>query len=134
MKNIINNIKLSLIVLGLVSSFAAIGFAPSVSAAPVDVIKNSCDQQATSNSALCSGNDQKLFGADSLFTKIINTIIFVVGSVAVIMIVIGGLKYVLSAGDSSAVSSAKNTILYAVIGIAIAVSAYAIVNFVLAKI
>ena len=50
-----------------------------------------------------------------------------------IMIVIGGIKYTTSNGDASAVSGAKNTILYAVIGLLVAISAYAIVNFVVAK-
>lgn len=66
--------------------------------------------------------------------NIINTILFVLGAVAVIMIIIGGFRYVLSAGDSSAITAAKNTIFYAVIGLVIAILAYAIVNFVLTNI
>jgi len=62
---------------------------------------------------------------------ITNLILYIAGAAAIIMIVIGGLRYVLSAGNPSAVNDAKNTILYSVIGLAIAVSAYAIVNYVL---
>ena len=62
---------------------------------------------------------------------IVNILLFILGAVAVIMIIIGGLKYVLSNGDSSAMTSAKNTILYAVIGLVVAILAYAIVNFIL---
>ena len=51
--------------------------------------------------------------------------------VAVIFIVIAGLRFVTSNGDANTVSSAKNTIIYAVIGIVVAVMAYAIVNFIL---
>ena len=47
------------------------------------------------------------------------------------MLIIGGIRYTVSGGDSGAVTSAKNTILYAVVGIIVAVLAYAIVNFVL---
>ncbi len=47
------------------------------------------------------------------------------------MLIIGGIRYTISGGDSTAVTSAKNTILYAVIGIIVALLAYAIVNFVL---
>ncbi len=57
--------------------------------------------------------------------------LFVLGAAAVIMIVIGGIRYTVSGGDSSAVKGAKDTILYAVIGVVVALLAYAIVNFVI---
>jgi hypothetical protein len=57
----------------------------------------------------------------------------VVGVIAVIMIIIGGLKYVTSGGDSSAVGSAKNTIIYALVGLVVVALAQALVKFVLAK-
>ena len=46
------------------------------------------------------------------------------------MLIIGGIRYVVSGGDSGAVTSAKNTILYAIVGIVVAILAYALVNFV----
>jgi hypothetical protein len=49
------------------------------------------------------------------------------------MIIVGGLRYVLSAGDPKNTQAAKDTILYAVIGVVVALLAYAIVNFVLAQ-
>lgn len=74
-------------------------------------------------------------GADSptlqtRFKTITNVILFVLGAIAVIMIIIGGIRYVTSGGDSGSVTAAKNTILYAVIGLIVAILAYAIVNFV----
>jgi hypothetical protein len=57
-------------------------------------------------------------------------LIFLVGAIAVIMLILGGLQYVISNGDAKRVESAKNTILYAIIGIVIAILAYAIVGFV----
>lgn len=62
---------------------------------------------------------------------VVNILLYVLGAIAVIMIVIGGIRYTTSNGESSQISSAKNTILYAVIGLIIAVMAYSIVNFVL---
>jgi hypothetical protein len=59
-------------------------------------------------------------------------LLFLLGAVAVVMIVIGGMKYTTSNGDSAAITSAKNTILYSVVGLVIAIMAYAIVNFVVA--
>ena len=104
------------------------------SAAPTDVLNQSCSAAGSAGSELCQGRDKKLFGPGSLFMTIINTIIGITGSIAVLMLVIGGLRYTISGGDSSAVNSAKNTILYAIIGIIIVVMSYAIVNFVLTKI
>ena len=62
---------------------------------------------------------------------IANILLFILGAIAVVMIIIGGIKYATSNGDSSAITSAKNTILYSVIGLIVAILAYAIVNFIL---
>jgi len=62
---------------------------------------------------------------------VVGLLSFIVGVAAVIMIIIGGFKYIISGGDSSSISSAKNTILYAVIGLVVAVLAQVIVRFVL---
>ena len=63
--------------------------------------------------------------------NVINALLFVVGSAAVIVIVIAGFRMVTANGDSQAVAKARSSIIYAVVGIVVAVSAYAIVNFVL---
>jgi type IV secretory pathway VirB2 component (pilin) len=57
----------------------------------------------------------------------------VVGIIAVVMIIVGGIKYITSGGDSGNVTSAKNTILYAIVGIVVAFLAYAAVNFVMSS-
>lgn len=62
---------------------------------------------------------------------ILMIIIGVLGALAVLFIVIGGLRYIMSQGDPQAVSKAKGTIIYALVGLVIAVSAEAIVSFVL---
>ncbi len=63
--------------------------------------------------------------------SIVNVLLYVLGAIAVIMIVIGGIRYALSGGDSNSVTGAKNTILYAVVGLVVAMLAYAIVNWVI---
>ena len=65
--------------------------------------------------------------------SIANVLIFLVGAVSVIMVIIGGLRYVISMGRPKQVEQAKNTILYAVVGVIVAISSYAIVNFVLSS-
>ena len=70
---------------------------------------------------------------ESTVRTVINLLSLIVGIVAVIMIIIGGLKYITSSGDSNNVSSAKNTILYAIVGLVIVALAQVIVRFVLNK-
>jgi len=72
-----------------------------------------------------------LFGDTGVFSTISSVLLFIVGAIAVIMIIIGGLRYVISSGDATQVQAAKNTILYALVGIIIAILAYAAVNFVI---
>jgi len=70
---------------------------------------------------------------DSVVTAVVNTLSVIVGITAVIMIIIGGFKYVTSTGDANNVSSAKNTILYAIVGLVVVALAQIIVRFVLHK-
>lgn len=70
---------------------------------------------------------------NSLVKTIINIFSWIVGVTAVIMVIIGGFKYITSGGDSGKISSAKDTILYAVIGLVIVAMAQIIVKFVLSK-
>ena len=74
----------------------------------------------------CNGND-----LNEIIQMIVNAIIFVIGIVAVVMIIIGGINYATSQGDPSKVKKGKDTILYGIIGLVVALLAYAIVNFVL---
>lgn len=66
--------------------------------------------------------------------SIANVLIFLVGAASVIMIIVAGLSYVVSGGNSDQVVKAKNTILYAVIGIIVSISSYAIANFVITSV
>ena len=66
--------------------------------------------------------------------NILNGVIAVLGLVAVVVVIIGGVNYMTSSGDTSKVKKAKDTILYGLIGLAVAVLAFALVNFVIANI
>jgi hypothetical protein len=72
-----------------------------------------------------------LFGDGSVFNTIVNILLFLIGAISVIMLIIGGIRYTISAGDSGNVTAAKNTILYAIVGLVVAFLAFAIVNYVL---
>ena len=81
--------------------------------------------------ARCDGCPSELFGETGAFKQVTNTILYIVGIIAVVMLIIGGVKYLLSGGDAKKVTDAKNTVLYAIIGLVISFFAYAIVNFVI---
>lgn len=75
-----------------------------------------------------------LVGPDGVFTKISNTMLLVIGIISVVMLIYGGFRYIISGGDNKKVADAKNTILYAIIGLIISLLAYAIINFVITAI
>lgn len=85
----------------------------------------------SSKDVLCGATSQDTVGG--LTQNVITTLFIVLGSIAVIMIVIGGIRYTTSNGDASQTKAAKDTILYAVIGLVVAIMAYAIVSFTLTQ-
>lgn len=84
------------------------------------------DAKQDANKSITSGQNGILY-------KIAQTIVLLTGAISVIMIIIGGFKYVMSNGDSGSVKSAKDTIMYALIGLLVAIFAQTIVSFVLSR-
>lgn len=130
MRRIINYV-MCLSVIVVMAAVVTLSSTVPVAADGLDVFKQACTDGSAANSELCKNNQTLIGGSNSIWQKIVNTLTFVIGAVAVIMIVIGGLKYVLSNGDQSQITSAKNTILYSVVGLVVAIMANAIVNFVI---
>ena len=98
-------------------------------------VSAACDinnMSITSGADCARGNGQptQLVGDGGIFNRITSILLFIVGAVAVIMLIFGGIRYIVSGGDQNNVTAAKNTILYAIIGIIVALLAYAAVNFV----
>ncbi|HSE29097.1 MAG TPA: pilin [Candidatus Saccharimonadales bacterium] len=62
--------------------------------------------------------------------QVANILIFIVGAISVIMVIIGAIRYTVAQGDQNAISAAKNTILYAIVGVVLSVAAFGIVGFV----
>lgn len=97
--------------------------------AGAETLQISSDPDATCATAAQGTEDR----VNDLIRQIINIFSVIVGIIAVIMIIIGGLKYITSGGDSGNVTGAKNTILYAIIGLIIVALAQFIVRFILSK-
>lgn len=111
-------------------AFAVVGFV-----APVNVSAADCETMTIANGVDCAqgaGTPATLFGGEgSIFTTVVNVLLFIIGAISVVMLIYGGIRYTTSGGNSASVTAAKNTIMYAIIGLIIAFLAFAIVNWVL---
>lgn len=119
--------------LGIMAGFVFALAPVETASAQINVFENGCNgAQGGSAGTICGtaksgGGDQFL----DMMKTIINVIIFIVGIIAVIMIIVGGLRYTVSNGESAQIKAAKDTVLYSVIGLVVAIMAFAIVNFVI---
>jgi len=111
---------------------------PAVPATAEDVLSPGC--QGVSGSTLCDDRDpgasptsNRIYGQNGIITKAVRLLSWVVGIAAVIAIIIGGFKYITASGDSNNINSAKNTILFAIIGLLVASVGQALIILVLSK-
>jgi len=128
MKNI--GLGLKTLALSCLVLIGVAGFAPQPALAAVGAVS----PQSEACDAIGSGTDCKSaqgLKVDSIITRVIDLLSVIIGIVAVVMIIIAGFKYVTSAGDSNKVTSAKNTIVYAIVGLIIVALAQVIVKFVI---
>ena len=120
-------IAVPLIMLGM-------GATQLVSAANSDLTQGAKAAQGSSVAKVCMFTNTKTGDAackTGIFTTIVNVFLFIIGAVSVLMIIYGGIRYTVSGGEAKNVTAAKDTILYAVVGLVVAILAYAIVNFVI---
>lgn len=110
---------------------AAVAAVPSVYAFEGGIGTGSNSAKGTDQATCLFGNEDQSCGGNGIFKTITNVLLFIIGAISVIMLIVGGIRYTVSAGDSSAVTAAKNTIMYAIVGIVVAILAFAVVNFVI---
>lgn len=108
-------------------AFGVISLVPAgfASAAPGDKIQEGINATTDDPGGSANLND--------VFKTVVNVLLYVIGAISVVMLIYGGIRYTISGGDSSRVTAAKNTIMYALIGLVIAFLAYAIINWVLSS-
>lgn len=120
-----------LLVLGVFGA-SVFAFSAPASAALFDSAKQDACQGAT-----LGGSKDCTDTADDTLTKrigaIINIFSIVIGIVAVVMIMVAGFRYITSAGDANGITAAKNTLIYAIVGLIVAALAQVIVRYVLSK-
>lgn len=111
--------------LGLVSGVA---FAAMPAVGAINVF-DKCDTKEAKDSPVCAEADTD--SINNPIQNVVGLLLFAIGTISVIMIIVGGIRYVLSYGEAAKIKSAKDTILYAVVGLVVSLLAYAIVGFVL---
>ena len=115
----------------------AFGVAVPAYAQDSDIQRGLCtgaNLEFTDTPGNCSNNDDANTKISNFIRRVVNLLSAVVGVVAVIMIIVGGLRYITSGGNDTSVTGAKNTILYAIIGLIIVALAQLIVRFTLRQI
>lgn len=120
----IKKIRNILLTIGIIASMGVIA-SPMVGA--VDVF-GGCD--GATDTAVCKNS------GDSIGTIIkngVNLLLYVLSAVAVVMIIVSGIYFTISSGDPAALTKAKSTLLYSVVGLLVAIMSFAIVNFVLTQ-
>ena len=101
-------------------------FAPAASAANgINICSN-----GNENSVYCKNKNTGETQVNGIIKTIVEVLLTAVGAISIIMIVIGGIMFALSSGDAQKAAKARNTVLYAVVGLAVSLFASAIVNFV----
>lgn len=118
--------------------FSAPLFATTATAA-FQPFERICKEDTSTGSTVCEERNQSeslegdnsIFGKDGIVMKIAGILSLAVAAASIIVIIIGGLKYVLSSGDSNNTNGARNTVLYAVAGLVVAASAQLIIRFVI---
>ncbi len=124
MKQLKQLIFISLALIGVVATTIP----ASVSALGTTGVYDTCSTDKTvSDTAVCKGGGDRVSG---IVTTIVNVLLFLLGAVSVIVIIVAGIRYATSGGNTASVTGAKNMLLYAIVGLVVAMLAYAIVRFV----
>ncbi|MDO4872090.1 MAG: hypothetical protein Q4A27_01500 [bacterium] len=123
--------KNKLLIFGAVLSLAAVPVAAFTSSPALQktAYADSIDQVRQGLNE--AGGDNNTIEVRDVVRNVVNTLLFIVGALSVMMIIYSGVLYVLSSGDSGRVSKAKSTLTYSVVGLIVAILSYAIVNFVI---
>jgi hypothetical protein len=117
-----------------IAIFAVSFFSLGAVSAQAPIFEDVCDA-STADSPACSDElgGNPISGQDGVLVRVVNILSYMVGVASVVMVMIGGLKYISANGDSNSIATAKNTILYALIGVAVFAVSQAIVLFVLRR-
>ena len=93
-------------------------------------IVGAINSEITSGMNATSAGTSTPTNANVVIKNVTNTMFFIIGAVSVIMLIYGGIRYTTSGGNANSVTAAKNTVIYSIVGLVIAILAFAVVQFV----
>ena len=113
----------------LIIPIMALGVSAALQINNVNVVR-ATDMTLSSGVSSSQGDDVPQDLAGEVFKNVVNILLFIIGAVSVIMLIYGGIRYTTSGGNTNSVTAAKNTIMYSIIGLVVAILAFAVVQFV----
>ena len=113
----------------LIIPIMALGVSAALQINNVNVVR-ATDMTLSGGVSSSQGDDVPQDLAGDVFKNIVNILLFIIGAVSVIMLIYGGIRYTTSGGNANSVTAAKNTIMYSIIGLVVAILAFAVVQFV----
>jgi hypothetical protein len=132
--------RIAALVAGFVASFAFLAAFVFAATAPAhaQIFNDACAR--TPSATVCKEQsknqtkaDNSIYGKNGVIMKATNILAIIVGATATVVIMVSGLRYIFSSGDSGSISSAKRGIIYALVGIVIALAGRSIIAFILNK-
>lgn len=111
-----------------VAMFGIFALTPVATVGAIDPLAGACESNP--DTEVCQHQDEN---AENLIAQLVNVFLYLIGALAVVMIIFSGIQYVISTGDAGKVAKAKNTLMYSVVGLVVAFIAFALVNWVLVQ-
>ena len=133
--------RLKVFIVSMVAVFVPL-FAVATPVIAVDIGQSVCNDDVQFKPEICGdieGSNQEdavnpLYGPNGIITRIASALSLIIGVIAILIIIIAGIKMTISSGDSGKVKAARDQIIYAAVGLIVAVLAQGIVRFVLNRI
>ena len=113
----------------LIIPIMALGVSAALQINNVNVVR-ATEMTLSGGVSSSQGDDVPQDLAGDVFKNVVNILLFIIGAVSVIMLIYGGIRYTTSGGNANSVTAAKNTIMYSIIGLVVAILAFAVVQFV----
>lgn len=123
--------SLAIMTPGLVPAFAGAAFANTITDQICNGANSAANAPAGTGNTSCTPQQSGESGIQSIASKAVNIFSLVVGAIAIIMIIVGGFRYITSGGSSERVGGAKNTLIYAIVGLIIVALAQFLVHYVI---
>ena len=117
----------------LIIPIMALGVSAALQINNVNVVR-ATDMTLSGGVSSSQGDDVPQDLANDVFKDVVNILLFIIGAVSVIMLIYGGIRYTTSGGNANSVTAAKNTIMYSIIGLVVAILAFAVVQFVVTQV